>query len=58
MQDNKPHNEKGQRHGYWIIHHGNDNLWFNGYYISGVEHGCFEYWDWGNTSSKKEYYAR
>lgn len=29
MQDNKPHNEKKQAHGYWIIHHSNDRLWFN-----------------------------
>ncbi len=57
MQDNKPINEKKQAHGCWIIHHSNGGLWFNGYYINGQEFGCFEYWNWNNTSSKKEYYA-
>ena len=58
MQDNRPHNNQGQKHGYWMVHHSNNNLWYNGYYLNGEHYGCFEYWSWNNDSSIKHYNAR
>jgi hypothetical protein len=41
MRDKKPFNEKGQIHGHWLVFYApsSDNIWYEGYYVNGVEHG-------------------
>ncbi len=58
MQDKRPHNEKKEAHGYWVVHHDNNNLGYKGHYINGEEFGYFENWSYYNSSGIIEYYAR
>ena len=41
MQDKRPYNEKGQRHGHWLVLYSlsSDNIWYEAYYVNGVELG-------------------
>lgn len=41
MRDKKPFNDKGQRHGHWLVFYApsSDNIWYEAYYINGVECG-------------------
>jgi hypothetical protein len=53
MQNKRPPNEKGERHGYWEVYH-NNLLWFIANYINDIRYGFFiECHD-----KKGEYYAR
>jgi hypothetical protein len=41
MQDRKPLNDKGLRHGHWLVFYApsSDNIWYEAYFVNGVECG-------------------
>ena len=41
--DLKPHNDKGQRHGYWKRHFADGSLFYERTYINGVVVGYYEW---------------
>ena len=55
-QDIKPVNDKGERHGYWIIYYLNGNLWYKGYYINGKQSALCELYSFDGTLLIKRYF--
>ena len=58
MLDKEPKNEKGQRHGNWVLHWHNGQVMFDLYYINGVDFGPFIEYDSSGLIEQQTYYAR
>jgi hypothetical protein len=61
MRDKKPLNDKGQRHGHFLVYYSpsSDNLWWEAYFINGVEHGYeMTTYPFGKREKTYTYYAR
>jgi antitoxin component YwqK of YwqJK toxin-antitoxin module len=43
MQNKIPTNEQGQRHGYWLIHYSNGNIWWEANFVNDIIFGFSEY---------------
>lgn len=46
MQNKKPYNDKGQKHGLWELYNENRTRWFIGIFKNGEQIGL---WIWGNN---------
>jgi hypothetical protein len=62
MQDKKPVNEKGQRHGHWVWYWGSDckKIMLKAYYVNDRPYGYMEFHPYVYDSNRidYEYYAR
>jgi hypothetical protein len=56
MQDKRPKNEKGQRHGHWEMYRDDGSVWYICNYINGFWYGYFEHHRFPRLT--REYYAR
>ncbi len=51
-----PHNENGQRHGYWKYHYGNGSKIYKGNFINDKPHGLWIIYFSNNNLADKIYY--
>lgn len=51
-KDITPYNEKGKPHGYWERYWIDEQLWYKGNYINGLQYG---WWEWYYINGKLEY---
>jgi hypothetical protein len=61
MQDKdiRPVNKQGQNHGYWVVHHDDGKVYYNGYFINDEPYGLFNCnHPWYDDESIKQYYVR
>ena len=62
MQDKKPYNEQGQRHGHWEWYHKNGDIMLIADYVNDVPLGYMEYHKMFMSMDREpidyEYYAR
>jgi antitoxin component YwqK of YwqJK toxin-antitoxin module len=43
LQDKGQYNHKGQRHGHWLTHYSNGNIWWEANFVNGIIFGFSEY---------------
>ena len=61
MQDKKPKNEKGQRHGHWLLYWNYRNVaqvMFDLHFVNGIASGPFTQYDSKGLIEIQGYYAR
>ena len=60
MQDKKPHNEKGQRHGHWVWYWGSDckKIMLKAHYVNDRPYGYMVFNSFILDRTDYEYYAR
>jgi antitoxin component YwqK of YwqJK toxin-antitoxin module len=57
MQDKTPFNDKGKRHGRWIVYYENNNQPFMATYVNGIEYGLLIDSTYITKKIVKEYHA-
>ncbi len=58
MQDKRPRNEKGERHGHWEDYWYNGVAFYIGHYLNEVRYGYCIWRNKRNIIEDEEYYAR
>jgi hypothetical protein len=58
MPDKRPKNEKGQRHGHWMLYWTYAKVMFDLHFVNGIVSGPFTQYDSSGLIEIQGYYAR
>lgn len=58
MQDKRPYNKKGQKHGYWVTYFSTGEIWWLENYVNGKQCGLDEWYDVTGQVKQRLYFAR
>ena len=50
------YNDKGERHGLWVVYYYKGNLYFKGNFVNGKKHGICEQYNTNGELNIKQYY--